>query len=341
MLDLTNSELIFALEAVRQASLLVRKVQAEMVSPALTKEDRSPVTVADFASQAVIGRLLEQAFPADPMVAEEDSAALRQETSGSNLHLVTQFVSRFQPDAQPQDVCDWIDHARVDTAERFWTLDPIDGTKGFLRKDQYAVALALVIDGVTQVGVLGCPNLSLEKLPGEPETSGSVPAAIPPGLLVAARRGQGAWASPLEQPRAFRRLHVSRRSNPAEARILRSFESGHTNVSQIDLFAQALGVQADPVRLDSQAKYAILAAGSGELMLRLLSASQPNYKEKIWDQAAGSLILEEAGGRISDLQGRPLDFTTGRELRNNRGLLASNGLLHEAALEALQKIGAA
>ena len=42
---------------------------------------------------------------------------------------------------------------------RYWTLDPIDGTKGFLRGDQYAVALGLIDDGEVILGVLGCPNL--------------------------------------------------------------------------------------------------------------------------------------------------------------------------------------
>jgi 3'(2'), 5'-bisphosphate nucleotidase len=141
-------------------------------------------------------------------------------------------------------------------------------------------------------------------------------------------------------PTDWKQLHVSTRSNPAEARLLRSFESGHTNVDQIDLFAQALGIQANPVLMDSQAKYAVLAAGAGDLLLRLLSASKPDYKEKIWDQAAGSLVLQEAGGCISDLNGKPLDFTTGRSLLHNRGILASNGTLHAPALIALKQIGA-
>ena len=59
----TTPELEFAIHAVRQASLLVKQVQAEMVSSALTKDDRSPVTVADFAAQALVGYLLDEAFP--------------------------------------------------------------------------------------------------------------------------------------------------------------------------------------------------------------------------------------------------------------------------------------
>ena len=143
----------------------------------------------------------------------------------------------------------------------------------------------------------------------------------------------------LSEPGSFAPLHVSEVDDPPWARILRSFESGHTNVSQIDEFALSLGVQVEPVRMDSQAKYALLAAGEGELILRLLSPSRPDYREKVWDQAAGSLILEQAGGRITDLDGKALDFTKGRRLEDNRGVLASNGLLHETALRALKEIG--
>jgi 3'(2'), 5'-bisphosphate nucleotidase len=101
-----------------------------------------------------------------------------------------------------------------------------------------------------------------------------------------------------------------------------------------------MGVKAEPVRMDSQAKYAILACGKGDAIFRLISAKQPDYKEKIWDQAAGSLVVEEAGGKVTDLDGKPLDFSRGRTLAANRGVLASNSLLHEAALQAIKTVGA-
>lgn len=321
-----HPETLFAIRAVRQASLLVKQVQAEMVSPALTKDDRSPVTVADFASQALVGRLLAEAFPNDPLVGEEDSAALRSPAESATLQHITRFVARFAPEATPPAVCVWIDRGKAAPTRRFWTLDPIDGTKGFLRGDQYAVALALIVDGQVQIGVLGCPNLK----------DGYLPDLTGPGSLAVAVGGQGAWVSSLEREGNFTPLHVSEQNDPAQARILRSFESGHTHVSQIDLFARALGVQAEAARMDSQAKYVVLAAGQGELYLRLLSPKQPDYREKIWDQAAGALIIEEAGGRVTDLDGKPLDFTAGRELARNRGILASNRRLHPAALQALR-----
>ncbi|MFN2194795.1 MAG: 3'(2'),5'-bisphosphate nucleotidase [Anaerolineales bacterium] len=330
MLDLQNLEISFAMEVVTQAARLVELVQREMVSSALTKEDRSPVTIADFASQALVASRLADQFPAAVLVGEESAQALRSPAEAEKLDQVTAFVHEFVPQATPEKVCDWIDRGSAAPGTRFWTLDPIDGTKGFLRGDQYAVALALVSAGQVQIGALGCPNLSID---GQPDFDG-------PGSLLVAARGEGAWMLPLDGQGTARRLAVSDRNDPAQARLMRSFEAGHTNVSQIDEFAAALGIQAEPVRMDSQAKYAVLAAGGGELILRLLSPKAPDYKEKIWDQAAGALIVEEAGGRVSDLHGKALDFTAGRTLKHNRGILVSNGWLHEPALAALRQIRA-
>jgi 3'(2'), 5'-bisphosphate nucleotidase len=299
-----------------------------MTGPALTKSDRSPVTVADFAAQALIGSWLAEAFPHDPLVAEENAADLRTPAGHAMLVQVMNFVSRFFPHSTPQAVCDVIDRGAAAPAPRFWTLDPVDGTKGFVRGGQYAVALALIVDGQVQLGVLGCPGLSEAS---RPDTSG-------PGSLVAAVRGQGVWNTPLNVSRECTRLQASHRTDPSEARLLRSFEADHTNTNQLDEVVRALQIQAPPVAMDSQAKYAVLAAGAGDLLVRLLSPRQPHYREKIWDQAAGSLVVEEAGGRITDLEGRPLDFTAGRTLARNRGVLASNGHLHAAALQAVQRV---
>jgi 3'(2'), 5'-bisphosphate nucleotidase len=325
-----NPELSFAIDAVRQASLLVKQVQSEMVSAALTKGDRSPVTVADFAAQALVGHLLDKAFPNDAMIGEEDSSILQAPEERGTLDRITDFVEQRTNGATPKDVCRWIDRGSAQSAKRYWTLDPIDGTKGFLRGDQYAVALALVVDGDVKVGVLGCPNL----------TDGYSPKIGGPGSMLVAARGEGTWITAIDGHAAYQRARVSTLSEPVEARLLRSFESGHTNVSQIDIFADNLGVNAKPVRMDSQAKYAVLASGYGELYLRLLSPNRPDYREKIWDQAAGSIVIEEAGGKVTDLDGKPLDFTQGRTLAKNRGICGSNGMLHEAALKALKAIGA-
>jgi 3'(2'), 5'-bisphosphate nucleotidase len=320
-----SKEVAFALDAVRKASRLVRQVQSEMVTTALTKTDRSPVTVADFAAQALVVSLLAEVFPHDSLVGEEDAAELRDSAHRAVLDRVSEFVGRLVPGASPQAVCDWIDLGGAEPRRRFWTLDPVDGTKGFLRGDQYVVALALIVEGEVQLGILGCPNL----------VGGCRPEIGGPGSLICAIAGQGTWTAPLGGG-DFQRLRVSDRADPAEARVLRSVESGHTNVGAMGELVKALGVRADPVLMDSQAKYGVLAAGEGDLLFRLLSADKPDYREKIWDQAAGSLVVQEAGGRISDLEGKPLDFTQGRTLARNRGVLASNRRLHDAALEVIR-----
>jgi 3'(2'), 5'-bisphosphate nucleotidase len=335
MIDLHSPDIKFALETVRQVAVLVKQVQAEMVTQAITKEvltkgDKSPVTVADFTAQALTAYHLMGAFPNDPLVGEEDAGVLESPHEAAPLERVTYFVSKVLPQATPGKVTTWIDYGNAEPADRFWTVDPIDGTKGFLRGGQYAVALALIEKGEVQIGVLGCPNL----------TDGTLQEMGGPGSLVIAQRGHGAWTTPLVGELDFIQLHVSDTRENTAARFLRSFEAGHTNVGQLDRIAQEMGVAVEPVLLDSQAKYAILAGGAGDLIFRLISPKMPDYKEKIWDQAAGSLVAQEAGGKVTDLDGKPLDFTQGRRLVKNRGLLVSNTYLHEAALDAIKKVGA-
>ena len=331
MLNLERPETRFAIGIVRQASQMVKRVQAEMVSPAITKGDFSPVTVGDFASQALVGRALEEKFPDQLFVAEESASELRRPEGSHTLEQVTGFVSAQVPGTTPEKVCEWIDHGASEPSGEFWTLDPIDGTKGFLRGDQYAVALALIINGKVQIGVLGCPNI----------VDGYKPDPAGGGTLAVAVRGEGAWQTELQnKTNTFEALRVSDVKVPEQARLMRSVESGHTNIGKMDYLAEELAVEVEPVRMDSQAKYMLLAAGNGELYLRFLSSRQPDYKERIWDQAAGSLIVEEAGGQVSDLHGKPLDFTAGRTLLHNRGVLASNGHLHQQALQALRVIKA-
>jgi 3'(2'), 5'-bisphosphate nucleotidase len=335
MLNTNTPETQFVLNTVRTASKLVAQVQAEMVTSALTKDDKSPVTVADYGAQALVGYLLDQSFPNDPLVGEEDSTSLREEKNRETLERIAYFVGQYTDGATTDAVCQWIDRGNAESGQRYWTVDPIDGTKGFLRGDQYAVALALVENGQVQVGTLGCPNLDIQYLISDH------PTAFNPGngSIILAVRGQGTWAAPLAGGELVR-LTVSNRAEASQARMLRSLEEAHTNVGQIGELVMALNVQADPVGMDSQAKYAVLAAGKGDTLVRLISAKMPDYKEKIWDQGAGSIVVEESGGRITDLHGKPLDFSAGRTLAHNRGILATNGELHEAVLAALEKIGA-
>lgn len=328
MFKITDERTTVALELAKSAAEMAREIQAAIGDMKITKPDLSPVTVADYAVQALVAHGLGERFPGEPLVAEETAEHLAG--APDVLDAVTEFVARRIQGARPADLLEWIDRGAAAGTDsgRYWVLDPIDGTKGYLRGGQYVVALALVDTGEVRLGVLGCPNLAEDC---RPEFSQE-------GRLVVAVRGQGAWQGPPDTEGPFQPIRVSLQSDPRHARLLRSVEAGHTNVGQIDALGKALQIEAAPVLMDSQAKCAVLAAGHAEIMLRLLSADRPDYREKVWDQAAGSIIIEEAGGKITDMTGKPLDFTTGRRLENNRGVAATNGLLHNKVIEALAEI---
>src|SRR3954463_5711163 len=127
---LNSPEAQFAIAAVREAALLARRIQREMLSGSLTKDDRSPVTVADFAIQALVARRLVENFPTAALIGEEQSDALRLEEGVTVLDQITGFVRTAVPDATPEEVCGLIDRGSGDAPKTFWTLDPIDGTKG-------------------------------------------------------------------------------------------------------------------------------------------------------------------------------------------------------------------
>ena len=324
-----QAEFDVAIRAVRRAARVCMSVQKTSPPAALSKEDRSPVTVADFGSQAVVCHALQEAFPEDPVIGEEDSAALRLPENESALDRVVEETGKVLAGAGRASVCAWIDRGNAaGYSERFWTLDPIDGTKGFLRGGQYAVALALIVEGQLAAAAMACPELPSDGQEGDGK-----------GVVFAAHRGAGAFQAPLraDGDAALQPVRVRDVATGAQARLCEPFESGHGSRRDVAAAAARLGVEAPSLRMDSQAKYGALARGDADIYLRLTFRS--GYVENIWDHAPGVLIVEEAGGRVTDAAGRPLDFRRGAQLDRNTGVVATNGWLHDATLEALAAAG--
>ncbi len=314
-----------AMRAVFAASKLCIAVRGSLVEGStLVKGDKSPVTIADFGSQAVVCKILREAFPDDAIVAEEDSHALARQENVKTLGEVVRHVRRILPGLDPSQICSWIDSGHQEPTRRFWALDPIDGTKGFLRGDQYAIALALIEEGEVRLGVLGCPNL-----PVAPNLHAKERGAVFLGL-----RGQGAFQTDLEG-KDEKPVGVSKVTLSSGSRFIESFESAHSDHHTHQRIARALNITSSSLRMDSQAKYAVLARGDASIYLRLPSPDTPDYRERIWDHAAGSIVIEEAGGKVTDARGIALDFSQGKRLEKNRGIVATNGLLHDAVLEAI------
>ncbi|MFO1001725.1 MAG: 3'(2'),5'-bisphosphate nucleotidase [Planctomycetaceae bacterium] len=309
-------ELKAALDAVRQAAVACRSVQSSITTESLAKKDNSPVTVADYASQALVCRVLQRRFPLDPVIGEEGASDLKQPAGVEFLSRVVEECARAGVTGSPAEVCDWIDRGGAsEYSPRFWTLDPIDGTKGFLRKEQYAISLALIVNGVIEVGVLGCPNMPS----GDP--------ASPDGVLAWAIRGHGAWAQPLDRPEtAAQPVHVSATAVTSDLLFCESVESGHSSHDWSGLIATDLGIHKEPVRMDSQCKYLAVARGDADLYLRL--PTRKGYQEKIWDHAGGVLLVQEAGGQVTDINGAHADFGKGSTLAVNEGMVVTNGKVH-------------
>lgn len=313
-----------ALQAVTEAAAVCRAVQSSITPDTLEKKDKSPVTVADFASQALICRQLEAAFPNDPVIGEEGAAELR-DGDPAFLQRIVEECASVGVQGTGEDICNWIDRGGLqEYRPRFWTLDPIDGTKGFLRKDQYAISLALIVEGRIQIGILGCPNMPISS--ADPDG--------PRGILAWAIRGEGAYMRPIDDANAEpAKLAVTSTAAPAEARFCESVESGHSAHGWSGQIATQLGITRDPFRIDSQCKYLAVAMGDADIYLRL--PTRKGYQEKIWDHAGGVLIVEEAGGTVTDIHGKPPEFQHGATLAVNQGMVVSNGHFHDDVVKAV------
>ena len=118
-------------------------------------------------------------------------------------------------------------------------------------------------------------------------------------------------------------------------RTCESVEAAHSNQSEAARIGAALGITAEPVRLDSQTKYAMVARGDASIYLRV---PRGDYRENIWDHAAGMLVVSEAGGRVSDVEGKPFDITTGQRMTDNRGAVVTAAGIHDEVVDAVRSV---
>lgn len=346
-----SKELEVAQLAVQRATLLTKKVFHEKAKGTISKDDASPVTIGDFGAQALIIHAIKKNFPDDQVVGEEEASTLRDDqklrdqiwglVDGAKLNDSEAEKVLGGPIESLDAMLDAIDagNSAGGNKGRIWALDPIDGTKGFLRGGQYAVCLALMVDGDVKVGVLGCPNLPVDdSAPLTAESGVDQTDAEGKGVLFAAVAGQGATSRPLGTAGLGKSQAIQMKpvKDLTQATFCESVEAGHSSHGDQFAIASKLGVTKPSVRMDSQAKYGSIARGAGDIYLRLpVSAT---YQEKIWDHAAGDLIVREAGGQVTDTLGRRLDFSKGRTLAENKGVVAAPSAVHGQVLEAVKEV---
>jgi histidinol-phosphatase len=253
---MTNSaRLDAALEAAAAAAELIRGSYRTNIG-VRTKSDGSPVTEADVAAERAIRKILQQQFPEDGFFGEETAAD------------------------------------RMD-AEQLWIVDPIDGTKSFVRHyPMFSTQIALMRAGRLDIGVSSAPAY---------------------GEIAWAERGKGAWLD-------GSRLEVSRIADLRQSTL----STGNLRTLAAGPRWAALGriiERLDRIRgYGDFLHYHLLAAGRIEAVIE--------SDIGILDIAALTVIVEEAGGRVTDLEGEAIGL-------KSKSILASNGALHDTILSEL------
>ncbi|HTM46163.1 MAG TPA: 3'(2'),5'-bisphosphate nucleotidase CysQ [Polyangiaceae bacterium] len=235
------------------------------------KDNDEPVTLADRqASEFIVGGL-QKAFPSDLIISEEAAPDLK----------------------------------RLVTAQRVWFVDPLDGTKEFIRGlTNFSVLIGLCVEGVPSLGVVYQP--------------------IGDVLYRAAPR------HPAEQidQRGATRLRVSTVSAVSQARLTVS-ESDRRPV--LDDIKHNLGIEKEHPMGSVGLKFCMIANQNADLYIN------PTAGAKAWDTCASAAILTSAGGQVSDVFGTPLLYRD-PELWHTRGIVASNGFLHASAIGATRAV---
>lgn len=315
----------------------------------LLKDDLSPVTVADFAIQALLARTLTDGFPSDRCVGEESAGELRRNPALSSrvLAILDQAVGDDPPRfPSVDDLCAVIDSCTTASTSgadspsgRVWVVDPIDGTKTFIRREQYAINIALLDRGRQLLGVVACPLLSMDA------TSPVVDSSVDPtgvGSILYAVCGHGAYVRPLPgAPHEVeaRRLarHADNVSSPADLRSVTCWAQLDSGVSEVhQAVAEKLGVPFPGCDLLGWVpRWAVAALGLANVTLWVYK--KRDRRAKIWDHAGAMLLFEEVGGHITDVHGKEIDLSAGRELEANFGFVAAPRSLHPLVLRTVQE----
>ncbi|TFB05822.1 hypothetical protein CCMA1212_001708 [Trichoderma ghanense] len=352
---------------VLRAALLTRRVLSSATASPLSKHDATPVTKADFGAQALLMASLRGSFPHDGYVGEEDAEALRsdRQLADAVYALVMETCADFKehesvnadPDdtvtslpgpASREDMLDLLDLAgrgQPGPKGRYWVMDPVDGTASFLKGQQYAVALALVEDGREVLSVVCYPNLSLDQ--GiVAETSVDAHGC---GVMLSCLRGEGTdyrkLSSEYSLPPARK---LDRFPTPVNLSDLRFVDCLASKSSRLDVaggIARQMGALPFPgVDLwSSHVRYAALMLGDEaqrgrHAMIRVpVGVRGAPSRACVWDHAGSQLLYKEMGGTVTDLEGREMDFGSGRTLAGNWGLVAAPEGVHGEVLRLVRE----
>ncbi|XP_070023905.1 putative 3'(2'),5'-bisphosphate nucleotidase, mitochondrial isoform X2 [Nicotiana tabacum] len=359
-------ELEAAVDVVERACRLCIDVKSSLFSNddrILEKKDQTPVTIADFGVQALVSLEMNRLFPSIPLVAEEDSSFLRSTNLIGSVVDVVVDKATLRDKATEDSVLKAIDRGGKDACTfgpkpaTYWVLDPIDGTRGFVKGVEalYVVALALVVEGQIVLGVMGCPNWEedyfVNRATGVQETGSNFSRS---GMIMVSHLGCGTWKQRLSDmltiklPQSWTRCYVDGCQVLKEARFctpesqkweslpLSSSFNAKTNSDKIGKG----DILLVPACCGSLCKYMMVASGRASVFL--LRATTRKVMKKIsgyapaWDHAVGIICVHEAGGKVTDWEGSSIDFAADQIARRtifpSGGFLVTNHRLHNEIL---------
>ncbi|KAF3034092.1 hypothetical protein E8E12_006190 [Didymella heteroderae] len=363
-----TAELSLALAAVHNASILTKSVLRSLKNhvSAETKADDSPVTIADFAAQALLISAIHAVYPNDQFLGEESADALRTNVPladrvwelvqrAKGLHAEStqsrpaQGAQTLTFPASKEEMFELIDRggkSEQTATGRVWVMDPVDGTATFMQGQQYAVCLCLLVDGKQAVGVIGCPNLAfdIEGSLGQSRVHEDLVDEEGFGVVLSAIKGQGTFIRRMTEGGWEEARKVDLSELPEKKlEELNFVEStiGKTSLSQEEHKAvcEQLGAQwPGTIIWAQQVKHVALALGSTDVMVRI-----PKTVDRftcVWDHAGGHLLYTEAGGLIKDFNGGDVDFAQGRHIAGERnyGMIAALPSVFEKVKRAVKDV---
>ncbi|WOO81730.1 3'(2'),5'-bisphosphate nucleotidase [Vanrija pseudolonga] len=333
-------ELAVAISAIQHAVKISSRVIASKNKGIVEKDDHSPVTVADLAIQALLTATIHSAFPDDLFVGEESAEQLR--ASPTLLDAVWGLLSDLdiadsvaRIPASKDKLCSMLDWAGTGqpSAGRYWIFDPIDGTKAFIRGENYAVNVCLMTGPGQTLSAVGIPLLAPDAV--APINNDTTSAS---GSIMFATRGHGTFIRPLDGPAdtPARRLPRRTADDTTQLTAVTCVEGTDSAVPGLNVkIAARLGIAYPGNDLLAWVlRWAVLGLGAADATFWVYR-KRTRYG-KIWDHAGAMLLFEEAGGKITDVHGKVIDIFAGRAMSSNFGFVAALEGAHARVLSAVQ-----
>lgn len=324
------------------------------------------LTVAHITIIATMVEMLLEMFPEDSVLVDDDVASVIGDEKF--LAEAAMIMSDFgiSKGTTAADVARFLQHcgtynaaqAAGEQPKRFWTIKPVDSAKAFRASKQWCMNVSLIDNGEPVLGFIACPMLSFD------HASRSVPS--PKGCpIYYAVKDQGAWIQLVNLERdqgvyqGIYRLKGPSLPLKAEEKIERGKDAlyGFLGSEQLtitmrdrqreDIFDDAkrmgkmLGSDYPKFAFfDSSLKYCWLAGGKADLLWEFpRGLYDKTSTERLVDHAAGALLAGESGAKVTDLDGKSINWATGKILSENRGILATdtNKVPLESILEVIGK----